>query len=134
MKILYLDFLFVASVFFYNYRNATWNLVSIIGLVLFLASYGFWILARVQLGKYFSVKAEARGLVTSGLYKKFRNPVYIFSTLATLGAILPSNSKMQYVLLILIIIMQIVRAKKEQALLKKTFGVSYDMYAAKTLI
>jgi protein-S-isoprenylcysteine O-methyltransferase Ste14 len=39
-------------------------------------------IARYQLGNYFTLSPQARTLVTHGLYRKIRNPVYIFSAIA----------------------------------------------------
>jgi protein-S-isoprenylcysteine O-methyltransferase Ste14 len=35
--------------------------------------------------KSFSVRAEAKALVTTGLYSKFRNPVHLFGRVAYTG-------------------------------------------------
>ena len=45
----------------------------------------FWIAARLQLGESFSVRPEARHLVTTGIYSKIRHPVYVFGTPAVTG-------------------------------------------------
>ena len=42
-------------------------------------------LARHQLGDSFAVRAEAKKLVTHGIYSKIRNPIYIFGGLAFVG-------------------------------------------------
>jgi hypothetical protein len=54
-----------------------------------MAAAGFvlWILARVQLGSSFAVTAQAKALVTAGLYAKFRHPVYLFGGVAFTGSL-----------------------------------------------
>jgi protein-S-isoprenylcysteine O-methyltransferase Ste14 len=47
----------------------------------------FWIAARRQLGASFSVRPDARHLVTTGIYSKIRHPVYVFGTPAVMGAL-----------------------------------------------
>src|SRR6185436_8185914 len=61
------------------------NTTRLIGLVIIVAGFILWIMARIQLADSFSIKAEARKLVTSGLYRKIRHPVYFFSSLVLLG-------------------------------------------------
>ena len=39
-----------------------------------------WVVARLELGRSFSVGAEAHELVTTGLYRHVRNPIYVFGT------------------------------------------------------
>src|SRR5262245_14229980 len=58
------------------------------GISLSLVAFPLWVAARLQLGSAFSIRPEARRLVTSGLYSKLRHPVYVFGTLASLAALL----------------------------------------------
>jgi protein-S-isoprenylcysteine O-methyltransferase Ste14 len=55
-----------------------------------MAAVGFalWLTARIQLGKSFSVRARARALVTTGLYSKFRHPIYLFGGVAYAGLLI----------------------------------------------
>ena len=48
-----------------------WNVQRYIGTVLAVVGVSFIGLARYQLGKSFSIKAEAHALVTTGLYERF---------------------------------------------------------------
>ncbi len=56
-----------------------------IGAAIAIPAFLLWMLARHQLGDSFAVRAEARKLVTHGIYSKIRNPIYIFGGLAFLG-------------------------------------------------
>ncbi|MFI5118112.1 MAG: methyltransferase, partial [Terriglobales bacterium] len=56
-----------------------------IGAAISVPALVWWMLARYQLGESFAVRAEAKKLVTHGLYSKIRNPIYIFGGLAFLG-------------------------------------------------
>src|SRR5262245_19623777 len=58
------------------------------GIVVAAVAFPLWILARVQLGSAFSLRAEARRLVTTGLYSRIRHPVYVFGTMAAWSAFL----------------------------------------------
>src|SRR5665811_695584 len=47
-----------------------------------------WFVARRQLGVAFSVRPEARELVTTGFYARLRHPIYVFGTTAFLLVLL----------------------------------------------
>ena len=59
-----------------------------VGLAIALPALLLLMTARVQLGRAFSVRAKASNLVTTGLYSRIRNPIYVFSALAILGFII----------------------------------------------
>jgi protein-S-isoprenylcysteine O-methyltransferase Ste14 len=128
----YFDLIAVILVIFYNYLTKEWDNFHFTGLVLIIFSLPFWLLAREQLGKSFTVRPQAVKLVTSGLYSKFRNPIYLFSSITLFGAILPSRNILQYFLFILLIMLQLYRVKKEEAVLEKKFGKKYIKYRSKT--
>ena len=134
LKNLYGDFILVFLIFLYNYSKTRWGLLDIIGFIIIVTFCPFWLLARVQLGKYFTIKPEAKGLVTNGLYSKFRNPIYLFSSLSLLGAILPAKNLFQYIIYILFLAIQIIRAKKEEKLLLEKFGKKYIIYKSQTWV
>lgn len=70
--------------------------------------------------------------MTSGLYSKFSNPIYLFSSLSIFFAMLPSGNILQYSILVVVIVIQVIRSKKEASLLEKKFGEKYLIYKSKT--
>ena len=48
------------------------------GVIVAVAAFSVACLARVQLGKAFAFTPQAKGLVTKGLYSRFKHPMYIF--------------------------------------------------------
>lgn len=56
-----------------------------VGLVFVIPSFVAWAAARLQLGDAFTARAEARRLVTHGLYAHVRHPIYVAGLVATFG-------------------------------------------------
>jgi len=99
-----------------------------------LLSIGFilWTVARFQLGSSFSVSAQARQLVTHGLYSKLRNPIYVFGSCVIIGLILTLGRPIWLLVFLIIIPLQIWRANKESSVLEAAFGDDYRRYRAQT--
>lgn len=97
------------------------------------AGFGLWALARIQLGKSFAVRAEAKALVTTGLYSKIRNPIYFFGGIAYLGLLIAWGYWPAIVLFVLVYIAkQLSRVRKEEKVLEEAFGEEYRRYRAST--
>lgn len=128
----YSDFLLVLILFIYNYSKRQFGLTEYVGFFLFIPAFLLWFVSRMQLGKYFAVLPEAKGLITKGFYSKLRNPIYFFSAFAMLGAILPSGSLLQYGFLVTIICIQLFRSREEEKVLRKKFGQDYEKYKKST--
>jgi protein-S-isoprenylcysteine O-methyltransferase Ste14 len=85
------------------------------------------------LGKSFTVTAQARKLVTTGLYSKIRNPIYFFGGVAFLGVFIAwGNPYALGGVAVLYSAMQLSRARKESAVLEEAFGEDYRRYKANT--
>ncbi len=102
------------------------------GMVLAALSFVLWMAARYQLGRSFRATPQAHKLVTSGLYSKFRNPIYLFGQLAFLGLAIAWNTIVGYAVFALLIPVQMLRARKERAVLEQAFGDEYRAYIART--
>jgi protein-S-isoprenylcysteine O-methyltransferase Ste14 len=110
-----------------------WDARHVIGMGLAAAGFFLWLAARLQLGKSFSVRPEARALVTTGLYSKFRNPVYFFGGVAYLGLFIAWGKVIPLIVFLLLYpAWQASRARKESAVLEKAFGDEYRRYKART--
>ncbi len=103
-----------------------------IGLGLSLIGLGGVIIARYTLGKSFSIAAKATQLVSSGIYSRVRNPIYVFGVILVVGMIVMLWRLELLVLLLLMIPMQIVRARREAAVLEAKFGDEYREYRRRT--
>ncbi len=119
-------------VFVYGPHTA-WSPMRAAGALLALVAGVLLVVARLQLGSSFSIKPEARALVTTGLYARMRNPIYLFSALLLAGLTL--YFERPWLLLILGFLfgpIQIYRARKEEQALHDAFGDAYTRYKAKT--
>lgn len=110
-----------------------WDARHVAGMALAAAGLGLWLTARLQLGKSFTVRPEARALVTTGLYSKFRNPIYLFGGVGYLGLFIAWGKVIPLIVFLLFYpAWQASRARKENAVLEKAFGEEYRRYKART--
>ena len=106
--------------------------MPIVGVCLVVTGFVLWSIARFQLGNSFSVTAQARHLVTHGLYSKFRNPIYVFGSFVIAGEILFVERPTLLLFFVVLIPIQIWRAGKESKVLEEKFGDEYRRYRAQT--
>jgi protein-S-isoprenylcysteine O-methyltransferase Ste14 len=114
------------------FRDLPWTTSRVFGAVLVVPAVSLWLLARIQLGRSFAVRAKAKELVTHGLYSKIRNPVYVFGSLFIAGLILFIGRPVWLLVLAVFVPMQVIRARKEARVLEKKFGDAYRQYRART--
>jgi protein-S-isoprenylcysteine O-methyltransferase Ste14 len=105
---------------------------QIVGALIALPSAVLWLTARFQLGSSFSVTAQARHLVTTGIYSKIRNPVYVFGLLFIAGIIIYVGRFWWLLAIPVLLALQIWRARSEAAVLEAKFGEEYRQYRART--
>jgi protein-S-isoprenylcysteine O-methyltransferase Ste14 len=91
-----------------------------------------WAVARIQLGKSFSISAKATALVTHGLYSRIRSLIYVFGSLTIAGLCLFFERPIFLLVFLVIGPLQIVRARKEAAVLEAAFGDTFREYRRKT--
>jgi protein-S-isoprenylcysteine O-methyltransferase Ste14 len=103
-----------------------------VGAAISLTAFVLWMLARHQLGNSFAVRAEAKELVTHGLYSKIRNPIYIFGGLAFIGAFIALGWYIWTAVFVVINLGQYFRVKREEKVLAEAFGDEYRAYKAST--
>ena len=120
------------SIFVWRFWGLPWTPLRITGLAIAIPSFLLLVLARIQLGRAFSVQARATTLVTTGLYSRIRNPIYIFSGPMIAGVILWVNRPWWLLIFVVVIPMQVIRSRKEERVLTEKFGASYLDYKRKT--
>ena len=89
------------------------------------------VIALLQLGRSFSLMAEARQLVTSGPYRLVRHPLYLAEELAIIGISMQFFSLSTAFFLAVQIAFQLRRMHNEEAVLSETFP-EYAAYRDKT--
>jgi protein-S-isoprenylcysteine O-methyltransferase Ste14 len=110
------------------------NIARWIGLGMGLIGLGGVIVARYTLGRSFSVAARATELVTRGIYSRIRNPIYVSGMVFLVGLLLMWGRFYPWLLLVLValVAMQIIRARREARVLEAKFGDAYREYRART--
>ncbi|HEY1895218.1 MAG TPA: isoprenylcysteine carboxylmethyltransferase family protein [Terracidiphilus sp.] len=109
-----------------------WTAVHIVGASIAAPSLLLLMIARLQLGRAFSVQAKARNLVTTGLYSRMRNPIYVFAGFVLLGVVIFVGKPWWLLIFAVLVPLQMYRSRKEARVLEETFGDAYREYRKKT--
>jgi protein-S-isoprenylcysteine O-methyltransferase Ste14 len=128
-------FFAIVAIAFAFYRQALgmpWSPARVLGLAIATPALLLLLTARIQLGRAFSLRAKASNLVTTGLYSRIRNPIYVFSALLIFGIIIWSGRLWFLVVLVILIPIQMYRVRKESGALEARFGEEYRHYKQKT--
>ena len=108
------------------------NLVYL-GLTIGAVGLVIWISGMLTLGSSLAVLPGKDRLVTSGVYRYFRHPIYIGIVLTLSGLFLACGSQICLVYVITIVIpLNIFRARSEEKFLREQFGDAYQKYRAIT--
>ena len=116
----------------WEHPPAAWTWMQALGACLLVMGFVLWTTARFQLGKSLTVTAQAKKLVTHGLYSRIRNPIYVFGSCVIAGLILVLGRPIWLLVFLAIIPLQIWRVKKEASVLEATFGEEYRSYRVGT--
>jgi protein-S-isoprenylcysteine O-methyltransferase Ste14 len=108
------------------------ELTRLLGLFVGLLGLSGEILSRYTLGRSFSIAPRATALITTGIYSRVRNPIYIFGMIFIVGVILILRRLELLAIPLVLIPVQIVRARREAAALEARFGDAYRDYRKRT--
>ncbi len=100
--------------------------------LLLLIGTGGMIIIVLHLGRCFSIVPQARGLVRTGPYAFVRDPLYLAEEIALLGTLLHYLSLLTLAMFLAHGAIQIRRIFYEETLLRLSFPLDYDGYAAST--
>jgi protein-S-isoprenylcysteine O-methyltransferase Ste14 len=95
--------------------------LAVLSTVLILCGNAFAIAVLLRLGRSFSVMAEARGLVTSGIYRHIRHPLYLAEEIAAIGCVIQFFSIWAVMLLAVQFGFQLRRMANEERVLRRHF-------------
>ena len=109
-----------------------WTAWHIAGIAIAAPAFLLFVAARIELGRAFSVQARATTLVTTGVYSRIRNPIYIFGGIYILGFIIWMGRPWLLLIFAIMIPVQVVRSRKEERVLMEKFGAAYLDYKQKT--
>jgi protein-S-isoprenylcysteine O-methyltransferase Ste14 len=109
-----------------------WTTSRIAGIAIAAPAFLLFVTARIQLGRAFSLQAKATTLVTTGIYSRIRNPIYIFGAIFILGIIMWMGRPWLLMIFAVMIPLQVVRSREEQRVLTEKFGAAYLDYKQKT--
>ncbi len=105
-----------------------WTVSQIVGMAVAVPAFCLWALARLQLGKSFSISAQAKVLVTHGLYSKIQNPVYVFGGIFIAAVIVFIGRPLWLLIFLILVPMQVMRIRAERRVLEAKFGDAYREY------
>ena len=109
-----------------------WTPTRMAGAALAATSLLMLVVARLQLGAAFAIRAKAKTLVTTGIYSRIRNPIYVFGALFLVGLSIMLENWILLAFVAVLIPVQIVRVRKEEYVLAEAFGEEYVRYKAST--
>jgi protein-S-isoprenylcysteine O-methyltransferase Ste14 len=107
-------------------------LYQAVSLAVMAVAWCLFAIARIQLGRSFSVAAKAQHLVMTGLYSRIRNPIYVFGGLVIAAFVVYIGRPVWLLSFVVLIPMQLVRARNESRVLEEKFGDEYRAYKART--
>jgi protein-S-isoprenylcysteine O-methyltransferase Ste14 len=125
-------FVICALLWFVFTMPGPWDFERTSGTGLVAVGLGGIAVSRYQLGRSFSIRAEAHRLVTHGIYSKIRNPIYVFGTLLFAGFVLVIHRPILWLGVLAIAVMQTLRARREARVLDAAFGDTYRDYRRRT--
>ena len=109
-------------------KEQPWSVLRSGGAFLALIGYILVLTARVQLGKSFSIRPEAKKLVSHGLYSRIRNPMYVFLDFMVFGLIFLLSLHWLFIVFALLVFFQVRQARREATVLQEQFGQTYLDY------
>jgi len=105
-----------------------------LGIFLIILGGFIWLISALELGSNYHLYKIPPKLITTGIYKKIRHPIYFGSTLLFLGIVIFYGSFWGLIYLFCITIpYQFLRAIYEEKQLIKKFGQKYLDYKKTTL-
>jgi protein-S-isoprenylcysteine O-methyltransferase Ste14 len=104
-----------------------------VGLTVGLSGVALWIIAMVHLGKSLAVLPGGERLVTQGVYRYLRHPVYVGIDMTLFGLFLAVGSTYGMIYFFVVVVpLNIIRSRLEEKALLQKFGDDYKTYRQHT--
>lgn len=128
-------YFFPLVIVYFSEKNFGFGHPELVPVFLFIGGVGMsvWILGMFSLGKSLAVLPGTDVLKTGGIYKLFRHPIYVGINLTLFGLLSASGSIFGMVYMAIVVIpLNIYRAREEEKALQEKFGDRYLAYRKKT--
>jgi protein-S-isoprenylcysteine O-methyltransferase Ste14 len=122
---------FLSTAFVLFPRRDLSMIAGLISALLTLCGNTFAVIVLTQLRGSFSIMAESRELVTAGVYRRVRHPLYLAEEIAAIGVVMQFFSLWTALILAVQIGFQLRRMRNEEVILAETFP-EYLGYRART--
>ncbi len=113
------------------------NLYAHFGVAVMAFGVGIAILSQVDMGKAWrigvpSAAEESQSLVTTGLYRFSRNPIYVGIMLFIIGSVITAPGPLTILALVLTWVFVNKVIDTEEAFLRTAFGAEFEAYSERT--
>jgi protein-S-isoprenylcysteine O-methyltransferase Ste14 len=108
---------------------------SLVGLALFVIGFTILLLGQITLGRFYSstlVIRKDHELITHGVYRLVRHPMYLGVILAAIGLPVSASSLTGFLIMLALVPVFLIRIRMEERLLMEEFGDAYRAYQAAT--
>jgi protein-S-isoprenylcysteine O-methyltransferase Ste14 len=108
---------------------------SLVGLALFVIGFAILLLGQFTLGRFHSstlVIREDHQLITHGIYRLVRHPIYLGVILVAIGLTVTASSVHGFLIMLVLVPIFLIRIRMEERLLMEEFGDAYQAYQAAT--
>ena len=116
-------------------KNFGFGFRSLVYSGLFIGIFGLllWVVAMWSLGSSLAVLPGTEKLVTKGLYRIFRHPIYMGIVLTLTGLFVACGSVPSLIYVLVVVVpLNIFRAKAEEKVLLEQLGPAYQKYMGST--
>ena len=103
------------------------------GIAVQWAAMSAWSWARASMGAAFAQTGVPPHLVARGLYRRVRHPMYVATAVAALGLALAGGRQRDFALWVFLCSVFVLRAWREERVLRQRFADGWDAYASRTL-
>lgn len=100
-----------------------------LGLILIFSGFLIFLVGAFQI---YSAKLLKKGMVTTGIYRKFRHPQYVALTLFGIGIILTWGRFITFIAFFIMLWLYYFLSKSEEKKCSELFGQEYEDYRSKT--